>query len=76
MVKSAHEKVFLSLDFDVSPGVSSDWSSGPSEASIGISVGILLGWKERKEVTEPDPLYFEDYKELKKKQKKMKEDLE
>ncbi|MBF0431186.1 MAG: hypothetical protein HQK83_07915 [Fibrobacteria bacterium] len=76
MIKSVYERVFLNVDFDISPGMSKDWTRGPSEASIGVSIGVLLDWKERKDETKQDPLYFESYKELKKKQKKMQDDLE
>jgi hypothetical protein len=76
MVKSVQEQVFFNIDFDISPEVNTDWSNGPSESTVGLSIGFFFGWKERKKKTASNPLYFEGYKELKEKQKKMTDDFE
>jgi hypothetical protein len=76
MVKSKQERVFMNFDFDIGPNVASDWSSGPREASIGISIGILLGWSERQAHSQKPPVYFDGYQEMKAKQNKMKESLQ
>jgi hypothetical protein len=75
-LKSPYEGVFANIGFEASPEMSNDWSNGPYEAGVNISVGMLLSWKERKMSEERPPIYFPDYPEVRKTSDKMAEDLE
>jgi hypothetical protein len=75
-LKSPRESAFLTLDADCSPGIDSDWSNGPREASIGISFGTLLGWKSKSSDAKSPSPYFPAYREMKDKQDKMAEEVE
>lgn len=75
-LKSPSEYAFFTLDADFSPTARADWTGGPSEASIGIAFGTLLGWKAAPAETKSAPPYFPAYPDLKERQKKMAEDLQ
>ena len=74
---------YAQFHFDASPKLQEDWKKGPYEASMGFTVGIILkderakkkgkkGKKGKKEKSK----YFPEYEDMKKKQDKMKEDIE
>jgi hypothetical protein len=76
-VKSPADGAFLSLDIDMSPAVTSDWSQGPREAQVGISFGALLGGKP-KTINAKEPTatgYFPAYSEMKETQRKMADEV-
>lgn len=75
-VKSPAERVFMTLDADVSPDLDSDWSEGPREAAIGISFGALLGWKGKTGAPRDTSVYFPAYREMKERQQRMSEEIE
>jgi hypothetical protein len=75
-VKAPAERVFLTLEADVSPELDSDWSRGPREASVGISFGALLGWKAKSGAPKDSSVYFPAYREMKERQKRMSEEIE
>jgi hypothetical protein len=68
--------VFLSLLFEASAEIGTDWSDGPVEASVGFSLGkVLRSPIVTKSDDEIQNHYFPEYKEMKKKQDKMAEEL-
>jgi hypothetical protein len=77
-LKSPYERAFLHFDVDFSPEVDMDWSDGPREASISLSVGALIGWRGKSREKDPGekPIYFPAYPEMKDRQEKMAEELE
>jgi len=60
------ERVFMLTAFEGSPDMTDDWGQGPPEASFSISLGLLLGWHERKKPSEKGPIYFPEMPELRK----------
>lgn len=76
LIRSPHDKVYLNVDLDASPDFGSDWSSGPDEASVGLSVGFLMGFKERQEKPNRAPVYFPEYGDVKDLQDRMSDDLD
>lgn len=76
-IKTPFEGSFLTLDADASPGLETDWSDGPREASIGLTFGGYLRWKGQTPKSDPDRKnpYFPAHDALKKRQDQMAEDL-
>ncbi len=76
-IKTPFEGAFLTLDADASPGLETDWSNGPREASVGLTFGGYLNWKGQTPKTDPDRKnpYFPSHDALKKRQDQMAEDL-
>lgn len=75
-MKSPRESAFLTLDADFSPSIHSDWSRGPSEASLGVSFGTVLGGKRKASAAPKAPPYFPAYTDMKERQKQMAKELE
>jgi hypothetical protein len=77
-LKTPFERAFLHLDFDFSPQFDSDWSDGPRESSVSLSMGAILGWKGKTQErpAEEKPTYFPAYPEMKDRQRKMAEEIE
>ncbi len=75
LVHSPDELVYLAMDLDRSPDMGRDWSKGPDEASIHLSIGFLLGWSDNKVKTKRAPVYFPEYGEVKDLEDRMSEDL-
>lgn len=77
-LKTPFERAFLHFDFDFSPQLDSDWSDGPREAAVSVSLGAILGWKGKTQErsVEDRPTYFPAYPEMKDRQKKMAEEIE
>jgi hypothetical protein len=75
-LKTPFERAFLNLDLDVSPGVETDFSGGPRESTVSMSLGTVLGWKGKSQPSSEKPIYFPAYQEMKDKQKKMAEEIE
>jgi hypothetical protein len=73
---SPSDGAYLSLDGDLSPKVSNAWSGGPLEASMGISVGVILHSPTHKKEKSIQSAHFPVYKEMKEKQEKMREEIE
>ena len=73
---SPSEGAYLSVDGDLSPKVSNTWNGGPLEASMGISVGIILRAPMHKKEIKVESEYFPGYKDMIEKQKKIVEELE
>jgi hypothetical protein len=74
-VKSPADGAFLTLDVDMSPSVTTDWSHGPSEAQVGVSFGAILGGKPKPAKSKEPTGYFPAYSEMKDKQDKMSEEI-
>lgn len=74
-LKTPSEGAFLTFDADMSPSFSSDWSSGPREATLGVSFGAILGWKKHGNPNGEKSNYFPAYSEMKEKEKKMEEEI-
>ncbi len=75
-LKSPGEKVFLTLDVDMSPSVNADWSKGPQEASVGIAFGAALGGKAHNSISADSSRYFPAFPDMKKRQDKMAGEIE
>jgi hypothetical protein len=75
-VKSPHERAFLTVDLDVSPGLDANWAHGPREAQVGVSFGALLGWKSKSEVSQDSSKYFPDFSRMRERIKKMADEIE
>ena len=75
-LKSPGDRAFLTLDVDMSPSVSTNWSEGPREASLGIAFGTALGRKARSSVSADSSRYFPAFPAMKAKQDKMAEEIE
>ena len=69
---------YLLVDFDASPKVSMDWTNGPAESSIGISVGLILRQEKDKIARQQKMKETADYpgfKEMRKKVDEMEEQM-
>ncbi len=73
--KSPADGAFLSLDLDVGPSVTSDWSHGPREAQVGVSFGAILGGRTKPPRAKDTTGHFPAYSEMKDKQDKMAEEI-
>lgn len=68
--------VFLTGHFDASPEVGTDWSQGPSEATLGLSVGIMLSPDREYRATEDrNSRWFPRLKKMREEQKKMVDEI-
>lgn len=76
-VHSPAHGVYASVDFDGSQEIGKDWSKGPAEAMLGVRVGVILrpDYVNRK-IEERNMRYFPAYKDMKKKQEEMAEEIE
>jgi hypothetical protein len=72
------EGAYCAIDFDASPDVSSDittdWSHGPAEASVGITVGFIISKKKEVADLKTDAA-FPGYKKLQKEKDDLEKDL-
>ena len=73
MIHSPSEGAYFLIDFDASPKIDLDWSNGPAESSIGISVGIIL--RSSKEKIMPKTMDYPMQRELEKKLEDMEKEL-
>jgi hypothetical protein len=73
---SPADGAYLSVDGDLSPKVTNTWNGGPLEASMGISVGVILHAPVRKKEKKVEDSSFPGYKDMLEKQKKMVEEIE
>jgi hypothetical protein len=73
---SPSDGAYISVDGDLSTKVTNTWNGGPLEASMGISVGVILHAPLRKNDKSVENAYFPRCKEMREKQKKMVEELE
>jgi len=75
-LKSPYERVFIRFEGDVSPGFDANWSNGPIESSLRLTVGGILGWKGKQQaVARPSP-YFPNYREMKARQDVLVDEIE
>lgn len=75
-LKTPFERAFLNVDLDFSPEVDGDFSDGPRESAVAVSLGTVLGWKGKTQPAPEKPMYFPAYQEMKDRQKKMAEEIE
>ena len=77
LLKSPGEWAYMSIDFEMSPQVSKDWTGGPYESSLGFSIGMLLkNDTKNKQIEEKNSAKFPKFDEMKKKADKMEEKIE
>jgi hypothetical protein len=62
LLHSPDEGVYCDIAVDVSPSISSDWSRGPAEAGVSLSIGYLLR-KSKEDVDPKTEAAFPKYKE-------------
>jgi hypothetical protein len=74
MLHSPSEGAYLSIDADASPEFTTEWSKGPYEASVGVSVGYFLK-HEIPGNTKNFDTYFPDYDSLKARQDEMNDEI-
>jgi hypothetical protein len=65
------EGAYLSFDFDASPCIDMNWSNGPAESSIGVTVGIIL--RQPKDRLTRNMNEYDDYPAFKEMEKKIEE---
>jgi hypothetical protein len=75
-LKTPTEGAFLSIDLSMSPETDADWSNGPIESTVRISMGTVLGWKSREPKATPRNPYFPNYKALKDRQEAMSDEMQ
>jgi len=76
MLHTPSEGVYMMADFDASSGMDMNWTNGPAESSIGISVGIIL--RQPKDRLSRRMNTYDDYpgyKEMEKKIDEMEKEL-
>lgn len=70
------EGAYFILDFDASPKIDMDWSKGPAESAIGITLGVILRQNKnklrKKLIDDPE---FPGYREMQKKTEEMEQEL-
>jgi hypothetical protein len=67
MLHTPSEGAYLMADFDASRGADMNWSNGPAESSIGISVGFILRQqKDRLSRKVTEDKYYPGFKEMEK----------
>jgi hypothetical protein len=71
MLHTPAEGAYLTVDFDASPKVDMNWSNGPAESSIGISVGFIL--RQQKDLLLNKSKENADYPGFKEMEKKIEE---
>jgi hypothetical protein len=68
---------YVQLHFDASPKITPDFNKGPSEATMGFSIGgLLTPDRTSKKLQEKTNKYFPAFKEMKKKEDEMGDELE
>jgi hypothetical protein len=72
---SPSEGAYFAFDFDASPAISADWSKGPAEASLGITLGFVLSKRKEKIDPKTDAL-FPGFKEMQDREDQMKKDMD
>jgi hypothetical protein len=74
---SVAEGGYLNFYFDTSPEVTMDWSKGPSESTIGLSLGVIIhpAATSQQVLKDRDEAYFPSYDAMKKKQDEMAKDV-
>jgi len=75
-VKTPAEGAFLTVDLDLSPSTDANWSRGPVEAAIHVTLGAVVGWRNREPKAVPRSPYFPNYRDLKERQEQMSDQLE
>jgi hypothetical protein len=75
-LKTPAEGAFLSIDVDLSPESDANWSRGPVESTLRITMGTVLGWKSREPKATPRNPYFPNYRDLKDRQEQMSDELQ
>jgi hypothetical protein len=75
-LKTPSEGAFFSIDLDLSPDADANWSHGPVESTIRITMGTVLGWRSREPKVSPNNPYFPNYRELKDRQEQMSDQLQ
>lgn len=73
MLHTPSEGAYLLIDFDASPEVNMDWSNGPAESSIGISLGLILRQEKDKIAKQRKMKEDADYPGFRAMQKKVEE---
>jgi len=67
---------FAQFHFDASRAASSEFENGPVDATIGVSLGVLITSDEtNKQLRERGEKYFPEFEDMKKKKRKMKEQI-
>jgi hypothetical protein len=74
VMHSPSEGAYCMLDFDASPSIKMDWSDGPFESSISLTLGFILRADNRFKKTGTEATY-PGYEELKKKIDKMEKEM-
>ena len=76
MLHTPSEGVYLMADFDASRSADMNWSNGPAESSIGISVGFILRQqKDRLSRKVTENKYYPGFKEMEKKIEEMEKNM-
>jgi hypothetical protein len=65
------EGAYLSFDLDASPGIDMDWTGGPAESSIGVTVGLIL--RQPQDRLSRKMNGYEDYPAFREMEKKIEE---
>ena len=76
MLHSPSEGAYMMVDLDASSGINMNWTNGPAESSIGISIGIIL--RQPKDRLSRKMNNYDDYpgyKELEKKIDEMEKEM-
>ena len=76
MLHTPSEGAYMMVDFDASSGMDMNWTNGPAESSIGVSVGIILRQpKDRLSRQKSNYNDFPGYQEMEKKIDEMEKDM-
>ena len=70
LLHSPSERAYFALDLDASPNISADWTKGPAEASIGVTLGFIISKKKEKADAKTN-VDYPGYKEMQKKMEEM-----
>lgn len=77
MLHAPAEGAYMVFDFDASSGMDMNWSNGPAESSIGISIGFILRQpKDRPSRKTKEYDDYPGYKEMEKKIEEMEKEME
>jgi hypothetical protein len=74
VMHSPSEGAYCILDFDASPSLEMDWSDGPFESSISLTLGFILRADNRFKKTNTGSAY-PAYEESKKKMDEMEKEM-
>ena len=76
LLTTPSENVYCSINFDASPKFGLDWSKGPQESSIGITLGFILRASTFKIKAADTQTEFPEFKGMEEKQHEMEKTVE